>query len=139
VGRKPLLLIAAAGMGVSQVLLAVALQARSLPGSVILAVILLYIAFFAMAMGPIVWVIMSEIFPTRLRGSAMAAATVVLWAADFAVTLTFPVISDRLNESTAFWIYAAMCVIDFVFILAVLPETKGKTLEEIETRWLNRG
>ncbi len=136
VGRKPLLLIAAAGMGVSQVLLAVALQARSLPGSVILAVILLYIAFFAMAMGPIVWVIMSEIFPTRLRGSAMAAATVVLWAADFAVTLTFPVISDRLNESTAFSIYGAMCVIDFVFILLVLPETKGKTLEEIETRWL---
>jgi MFS transporter, SP family, arabinose:H+ symporter len=139
VGRKPLLLIAAAGMGVSQVLLAFALQARSLPGSAILAVILLYIAFFAMAMGPIVWVIMSEIFPTRLRGSAMAAATVILWAADFAVTLTFPVISDRLNESTAFWIYAAMCAIDFVFILAVLPETKGKTLEEIERRWLNRG
>ncbi len=136
VGRKPLLLIAAAGMGISLVLLGVAFKAQGLPPSAILAVILIYIAFFAMAMGPIVWVIMSEIFPTRLRGSAMALATVVLWIADFAVTLTFPVISDRLNESTAFWIYAVMCAIDFVFMLAVLPETKGKTLEEIEKRWL---
>jgi hypothetical protein len=80
-------------MGVSQVLLGLAFQAEALPGSVILALILLYIAFFAMAMGPIVWVIMSEIFPTRLRGSAMAVATVILWVADFVVTLTFPVIS----------------------------------------------
>jgi SP family arabinose:H+ symporter-like MFS transporter len=138
VGRKPLLLIAAAGMGVSQILLGFAFKLQGLPGSAILAVILLYIAFFAMAMGPIVWVIMSEIFPTRLRGSAMALATVVLWVSDFAVTLTFPVISDRLNESTAFWIYAAMCAIDFVFMLVVLPETKGKTLEEIEKRWLKQ-
>jgi hypothetical protein len=66
----------------------------------------------------------------------MAIATVILWVSDFAVTLSFPVIADRLNESTAFWLYAAMCAIDFVFMLAVLPETKGKTLEEIETRWL---
>jgi SP family arabinose:H+ symporter-like MFS transporter len=138
VGRKPLLLIASAGMGVSQILLGFAFKLQGLPGSAILAVILLYIAFFAMAMGPIVWVIMSEIFPTRLRGSAMALATVVLWVSDFAVTLTFPVISDRLNESTAFWIYAAMCAIDFVFMLVVLPETKGKTLEEIEKRWLKQ-
>jgi SP family arabinose:H+ symporter-like MFS transporter len=138
VGRKPLLLIAAAGMGASQVLLGVAFKVHGLAGSAILAVILLYIAFFAMAMGPIVWVVMSEIFPTRLRGSAMAIATVILWVSDFAVTLTFPVISDKLNESTAFWMYAAMCAIDFVFILAVLPETKGKTLEEIETRWLRQ-
>ncbi|OGD20343.1 MAG: hypothetical protein A2W03_16480 [Candidatus Aminicenantes bacterium RBG_16_63_16] len=139
VGRKPLLLIAAAGMGVSQVLLGFAFKVQGLPESAILALILLYIAFFAMAMGPIVWVIMSEIFPTRLRGSAMAMATVMLWAADFAVTLTFPVISDRLNQSTAFWMYAAMCAIDFVFMLTVLPETKGKTLEEIERRWLKKG
>jgi len=136
VGRRPLLLIAAAGMGLSEILLGFAFKIQGLSGTAILAVILLYIAFFAMAMGPIVWVVMSEIFPTRLRGSAMAAATVVLWLADFVVTLSFPVISDKLNESTAFWIYAVMCAIDFVFILAVLPETKGKTLEEIEARWL---
>jgi sugar porter (SP) family MFS transporter len=138
VGRKPLLLIAAGGMGISQVLLGAAFKLQGTSEALILLVILLYIAFFAMAMGPIVWVVMSEIFPTRLRGSAMAIATVILWLSDFAVTLSFPVIADRLNESTAFWLYAVMCAIDFVFMLLVLPETKGKTLEEIEQRWLKR-
>jgi sugar porter (SP) family MFS transporter len=138
VGRKPLLLIAAAGMGVSQLLLGAAFKIENLAGTAILLLILLYIAFFAMAMGPIVWVVLSEIFPTRMRGSAMAIATVALWVADFAVTLSFPVIADRLNESTAFWFYALMCAVDFVFMLFLLPETKGKTLEEIERRWLKK-
>jgi SP family arabinose:H+ symporter-like MFS transporter len=138
VGRKPLLLIAAAGMGVSQLLLGAAFRIENLAGSAILLLILLYIAFFAMAMGPIVWVVLSEIFPTRMRGSAMAIATVALWIADFAVTLSFPVIADRLNESTAFWSYALMCAVDFFFMLFLLPETKGKTLEEIEKRWLKK-
>jgi sugar porter (SP) family MFS transporter len=138
IGRKPLLAVAAAGMGVSQVLIGIAFKSEAFSGSLILLLILLYIAFFALAMGPIVWVVLSEIFPTRMRGSAMAVATVALWIADFIVTLTFPVISDKLNESTAFWIYALMCAVDFVFILAVLPETKGKTLEEIEARWLHK-
>jgi len=138
VGRKPLLLVAAAGMGVSQLLLGAAFKIENLAGTAILLLILLYIAFFAMAMGPIVWVVLSEIFPTRMRGSAMAIATVALWIADFAVTLSFPVIADRLNESTAFWFYALMCAVDFVFMLFLLPETKGKTLEEIERRWLKK-
>jgi len=138
VGRKPLLLIAAAGMGVSQLLLGAAFRIENLAGSAILLLILLYIAFFAMAMGPIVWVVLSEIFPTRMRGSAMAIATVALWIADFAVTLSFPVIADRLNETTAFWSYALMCAVDFFFMLFLLPETKGKTLEEIEKGWLKK-
>ena len=138
VGRKPLLLIAAAGMGVSQLLLGAAFRIENLAGSAILLLILLYIAFFAMAMGPIVWVVLSEIFPTRMRGSAMAIATVALWIADFAVTLSFPVIADRLNETTAFWMYALMCAVDFFFMLFLLPETKGKTLEEIERCWLKK-
>ena len=138
VGRKPLLLMAAAGMGVSQLLLGAAFRIENLAGSAILLLILLYIAFFAMAMGPIVWVVLSEFFPTRMRGSAMAIATVALWIADFAVTLSFPVIADRLNETTAFWSYALMCAVDFFFMLFLLPETKGKTLEEIEKRWLKK-
>jgi len=138
VGRKPLLLIAAAGMGLSQLLLGAAFKVEHLAGSAILLLILLYIAFFAMAMGPIVWVVLSEIFPTRMRGSAMAIATVALWVADFAVTLSFPVIADRLNETTAFWFYALMCAVDFLFMLFLLPETKGKTLEEIERHWLRK-
>ena len=136
VGRRPLLLIATAGMGGSLVLLGAAFKFSFLPASALLFIILLYIAFFASAMGPLVWVVMAEIFPIRMRGAAMGLATLILWLADFAVTLTFPVISDRFHPATAFWLYAAMCALDLVFMWFFLPETKGKTLEEIERRWL---
>ncbi|MEN6311984.1 MAG: sugar porter family MFS transporter, partial [Acidobacteriota bacterium] len=136
IGRRPLLLVATGGMGVSLVLLGAAFKFQFLPPSALLFVILLYIAFFASAMGPLVWVVMAEIFPIRMRGAAMGFATLILWFADFAVTLTFPVISDRLNVSAAFWIYAVMCALDLVFMIFYLPETKGRTLEEIERRWL---
>jgi sugar porter (SP) family MFS transporter len=136
VGRRPLLLIATAGMGGSLVLLGAAFKFSFLPASALLFVILLYIAFFASAMGPLVWVVMAEIFPIKVRGAAMGLATLVLWLADFAVTLTFPVISDRFHPATAFWLYAGMCALDLVFMAFFLPETKGKTLEEIERRWL---
>jgi sugar porter (SP) family MFS transporter len=136
VGRRPLLLIATAGMGVSLILLGAAFKFPILPASALLLIILLYIAFFASAMGPLVWVVMAEIFPIKVRGSAMGLATLILWLADFAVTLTFPVISDRFHPATAFWLYAAMCALDLVFMWFYLPETKGKTLEEIERRWL---
>ncbi|HVP90253.1 MAG TPA: sugar porter family MFS transporter [Terriglobales bacterium] len=136
VGRRPLLLVGTGGMGVSLVLLGAAFQYRFLPPSALLFVILLYIAFFSSAMGPLVWVVMAEVFPIRMRGAAMGIATLILWFADFAVTLTFPVISDRLNASAAFWIYATMCALDLVFMIFYLPETKGKTLEEIERHWL---
>jgi len=136
VGRRPLLLVATAGMGGSLVLLGAAFKFQFLPPSALLFVILLYIAFFASAMGPLVWVVMAEIFPIKVRGAAMGLATLILWAADFAVTLTFPIISDRFHPATAFWLYAAMCALDLVFMALYLPETKGKTLEDIERRWL---
>jgi sugar porter (SP) family MFS transporter len=136
VGRRPLLLVATGGMGISLVLLGAAFKSPLLPASALLFIILLYIAFFASAMGPLVWVVMAEIFPIKVRGSAMGLATLILWLADFVVTLTFPVISDRFHPATAFWIYAAMCALDLVFMWFCLPETKGRTLEEIERGWL---
>lgn len=136
VGRRPLLLVATAGMGVSLVLLGAAFRFPLLPASALLFIILLYIAFFASAMGPLVWVVMAEIFPIKVRGAAMGLATLVLWLADFAVTLTFPVISDRFHPASAFWLYAAMCAVDLVFMWFFLPETKGRSLEEIERGWL---
>jgi len=135
-GRRPLLLIASGGMGVSLVLLGSAFRSSLLPATALLFIILLYIAFFAAAMGPLVWVVMAEIFPIRMRGAAMGLATLILWLADFIVTLTFPVISDSVHPSAAFWLYAIMCVADFIFIGFFLPETKGKSLEEIERHWL---
>ena len=136
VGRRPLLLIATGGMGFSLALLGAAFKYQFLPPSALLFVILLYIAFFASAMGPLVWVVMAEIFPIRMRGAAMGLATLILWFADFVVTLTFPVISDKVNAAAAFWIYAVMCAFDLVFMIFYLPETKGKTLEDIERHWL---
>jgi MFS transporter, SP family, arabinose:H+ symporter len=136
VGRRPLLLVATGGMGVSLILLGAAFKFPVLPASALLLIILLYIAFFASAMGPLVWVVMAEIFPIKVRGAAMGLATLILWLADFAVTLTFPVISDRFHPSTAFWLYAAMCALDLVFMWRFLPETKGRTLEEIERGWM---
>ncbi len=135
-GRKPMLMAGSAGMGLSFILLGAAFKFQFFSGSLILLFTLLYIAFFAMTLGPIVWVVIAEIFPTRIRGRAMAIATVALWLADFAVSLTFPVIADKLHESFAFWLYAGMCLINLIFIWAVLPETKGKSLEEIERRWV---
>jgi len=138
VGRKPMLLAGCAGMGVSFALLGAAFKFQLFSGPLVLVFTLLFVAFFAMTQGPIVWVVIAEIFPTRIRGRAMAIATAALWIADFVVSLSFPVIADKLHESFAFWLYAAMCVIDFVFIAVMLPETKGKSLEEIERHWLKK-
>jgi sugar porter (SP) family MFS transporter len=137
-GRKPMLIAGTTGMGLSFLLLGAAFKFELFSGGLVLLFTLLYIAFFAMTMGPIVWVVIAEIFPTRIRGRGMAIATAALWLADFAVSLTFPVIADKLHESFAFWLYAAMCAVDVVFMWAVLPETKGKTLEEIERHWLKK-
>ncbi len=137
-GRKPMLIAGSAGMGASFVLLGAAFKFQLFSGGLVLLFTLLYIAFFAMTLGPIVWVVIAEIFPTRIRGRAMAIATVALWLADFAVSLTFPIIADKLHESFAFWLYAGMCLINMIFIWAVLPETKGKSLEEIERHWVKQ-
>jgi len=135
-GRKPLLLIASAGMGISFVLTAIAFEFQFFSGTWILIFILLYIGFFALAMGPVIWVVLSEIFPTRIRGRAMSIATVFLWIACFVVSLTFPVLADKFSEALNFIIYAFMCLVTFIFVWFVLPETKGKSLEEIERHWL---
>jgi MFS family permease len=83
-------------------------------------------------MGPGVWVMMSELFPTRIRGRAMSIATISLWVSCVALTLTFLSLVKAIGVSGAFWLYATMCVTTFVFVWRLTPETKGKSLEEIE-------
>lgn len=134
IGRKPLLLSGAVGMGVSLLLLARAFDARA-SGPGLLVVILAYVSFFAASLGPVVWVVMSEIFPTRIRGRAMSLATVSLWAACFLVSQTFPVLIDAAGGATAFRIYAAFCAVTALFVALAVPETRGKSLEEIERTW----
>ena len=97
-----------------------------------LALVLAAIGCYGMSLAPVVWVVISEIFPNRIRGAAMAVAVTSLWIACFILTYTFPLLNKRLGPGGTFWLYAAVCAAGFVFILVRLPETKGKTLEEIE-------
>ncbi len=136
-GRKPLLLITSAAMGASLVLLGGAFHLDLAPAW-IFAFTLCYVASFGVAMGPVVWVVLSEIFPTRTRGRAMAIATVALWAANFVITQTVPWMfePEHLGPPGTFWTYGVMCLAAFLFVLNFVPETKGKTLEEIERSWM---
>ena len=140
-GRRPLMMIGSAGMGLS--LLAMGLAAYfETTGLWILLFILGYIACFALSVGPVTWVILSEIFPTRIRGRAMAIATVCLWVANYAISQTFPMMEDnrwlldKFHHAFPFWLYGVFCVVLCVFVTRFVPETKGKTLEEIEKHWM---
>ena len=135
-GRKPLLLIGSVGMGVSLALLGGAFAMEQPGGPWVLLCVLGYVAAFAMAMGPVVWVIMAEIFPTQIRGRAMSIATVCLWTACYGVSQTFPWMLKRWGGPLTFWFYAVMCLVAILFVVFAVPETKGKTLEEIERGWL---
>ena len=134
-GRKPLLLVGSAGMGLSLALLGGAFYTEQYQGRGVLLCILAYVASFAVAMGPVVWVVLSEVFPTRIRGRAMSIATVSLWVACYTVSQTFPMMVATLKEAITFWIYAALCGVAFAFVACFVPETKGKTLEQIERSW----
>jgi sugar porter (SP) family MFS transporter len=137
-GRKPLLLLTSTAMGVSLVLLGWAFH-QQLPNTWVVVFIQLYMASFAVGMGPVVWVVLAEMFPTRTRGLAMGIATVALWLADFLITQTAPMMYAAWGPASAFWTYAVMCAVCLVFVLLFVPETKGKTLEEIERSFLKLG
>ncbi|MGQ9504362.1 MAG: sugar porter family MFS transporter [Thermogutta sp.] len=129
-GRRPLLLLTSVAMAVSLTLLGSAFY-QGLSSLWVSLFVQCYLASFAIGMGPVVWVVLAEIFPTRTRGLAMGIATVALWLADFLITQTAPMMYDSWGPAYAFWSYAVLCVVCFFFVMIFLPETKGKTLEEI--------
>jgi sugar porter (SP) family MFS transporter len=137
-GRRGLFLIASGGMAISLTVLAVSLHFTAVPPTVIFGSVLAYVAFFAVGLGPGVWVYVAEIFPTRIRGRASSLSTTALWAACLAVTLTFLSIVEVLGASGAFVLYAVVSLITFVFVWICVPETHGKSLEEIQHSWENR-
>jgi SP family sugar porter-like MFS transporter len=102
---------------------------------VMLFLVLAAIAVYAMTLAPMTWVILSEIFPNRIRGLAMAIATTSLWAGCFVLTYTFPLLKHFLGTGRTIWIYGLVCASGFVLVWLRLPETKGKTLEAIESSW----
>jgi MFS transporter, SP family, arabinose:H+ symporter len=133
-GRKPLLLagtlLQIAALGFVGLMFH---QDRS--GLPLLAGILLFVAAYAMSTGPVTWIFNSEIFPTKLRARAMSVAIICLWFADWAVTQTFPMLRESIGAAKTFWVYAACSCLCVIYILTLMPETKGRTLEEIEAGW----
>lgn len=97
-----------------------------------LLLVVLAIACYAMSLAPVVWVVLSEIFPVRIRGMAMALSTFFLWVACFLLTYTFPILNEAVGAAGTFWLYGLICLSGFLFIRTKLPETQGKTLEELE-------
>jgi MFS transporter, SP family, arabinose:H+ symporter len=134
-GRKGLLTIAVTCMGIFLILLGLTFTIPGLPPVFTVLSVIFYVAFFMFGLGPGFWVLVSEIFPTRIRGRAMSIVTVVLWSATFIVSVTFPLLVASFGEAATFWLYASMCILALIFIRKVVPETKGKTLEEIELLW----
>jgi sugar porter (SP) family MFS transporter len=144
-GRRPLMLIGAAGMGVSLVAMGVMAQAMTDPTAAshrMLACIVLYIGCFGLSVGPVTWVILSEIFPTAVRGRALGLVTFCLWLADYAVTQTFPLLDAtgswlvaRFHHAFPFYVYAVFCVVLVWVMWRFVPETKGRSLEEIAHFW----
>ena len=130
-GRRPLMILGAASLALTNGALGYCYY-RGIQGPLILLIVLLAMACYAMTLGPVTWNVISEIFPNRIRGAATAVAVTSLWAACFALTYTFPILNRKLGPAGTFWIYGAICVAGFIFILRSLPETKQKSLETIE-------
>jgi SP family arabinose:H+ symporter-like MFS transporter len=133
-GRKKLLVAGAIGMTITLAAVGGAFAA-GYAGALLVIPILAFVACFATTTGIVTWVIISEIFPTRLRGRAMSIAIVALWAACYLVSQTFPVLLDTIGAATTFFVYSAMNVITVCFVVLLVPETQGRTLETIESSW----
>ena len=152
-GRRPLMLFGAAALAVVYTVMGFCYHSH-VQGWPMLALVLAAIAAYSMSLAPVTWVVISEIFPNRIRGAAMAVAVATLWLACFILTYTFPILNHGFGDSGGavghflerfmpwlkhglgsdgtFWLYAVICVLGFVFIFFKLPETKNKTLEQIE-------
>jgi SP family xylose:H+ symportor-like MFS transporter len=138
-GRKPLMIIGSLGMAVSMIALGFTFYTDN-AGIVALVFMLTYTASFAMSWGPVCWVLLAEIFPNSIRG-AMSIAVAAQWIANWVVSLTFPMLNDNIwltdkfNHGFSYWIYGVMGILSAIFMWKMVPETKGKTLEEMEHLW----
>lgn len=138
-GRKPLMIIGSIGMAISMIALGLTFYFNKV-GILALIFMLTYTASFAMSWGPVCWVLLAEIFPNSIRG-ALSVAVAAQWIANWVVSLTFPMLNDnvwlteKFNHGFAYWIYGIMGILSAIFMWKMVPETKGKTLEEIEHLW----
>lgn len=143
-GRKPLQIIGALIMAVSMIVLGTKLFLGG-QGMLALVAMLGYIAGFAVSWGPVTWVLLSEIFPNQIRGKAMAVAVAAQWIANYLVSWSFPILNDspwlvrHFNHGFAYWIYGVMSILAALFVWKLVPETKERTLEQMEKLWLADG
>ncbi len=137
-GRRPLLLLGVGGVTVSLIVIGIYFFLGISGSSILLLYFLLFIACFAFSFGPVCWVIISEIFPTKIRGRAMSIATFSLWITNAVIGQLFPWLLENINAYGTFWFFAATSIIGFIFIYKMIPETKNKSLEEIEKFWLEK-
>jgi MFS transporter, SP family, xylose:H+ symportor len=140
IGRKPLLIIGSLGMLVSLAVVGYAAY-NHFTGLWLLVFLMLFMGSFSISWGPIVWVLLAEIFPNRVRGLALSIAVFIQWAANFAVSQTFPMLTENpglnriFNGAFPFWLFAIFCVAALVFVWKLVPETKNKALEEMDALW----
>lgn len=134
-GRRLLLLTGITGAFVSLLLIGIFFYTGLTSGYLIVALLCLFVAFFAFSIGPVKWIIVSEIFPTKIRARAMGIATLALWLTDVLINQFFPVIRDQFGISAMFFLFSALLVIHFYVVWKKMPETKGMSLEEIESLW----
>jgi len=132
IGRKILIITGSAGMTLMLLGLSALYFSDNASGIAVLILILGYIAFFAASLGPALWVVAAELFPNRLRNKGMSVAIVALWIACTIVTIVFPVMLEKLSGGVTFLIFAFICLGSLIFTLKYVPETKGKSLEQIE-------
>lgn len=137
VGRKKLLTYGSILLCLDALVLACCFYAGA-ASYLTLICVLAFIAIYAATLGPVTWVLLSEIFPNRIRGNAMALATLSLWIANFFTTASFPILKENFGLHITFAIHAGICFIYFLFVRTRIPETKGKSLEDIETLLVKR-
>ena len=132
-GRKPLLMVGSVGMAIGMIAIGL-LAFMKIIGISTLVFIIIYTASFMMSWGPITWVLISELFPNKIRGKAVAVAVAAQWAANYFISSTYPAMME-LSSGGTYWFYGAMSILSFFFVWKMIPETKGKTLEEMEHLW----
>ncbi|NOW95136.1 sugar porter family MFS transporter [Mucilaginibacter sp. SG564] len=130
-GRRPLMLVGSLGLSILYIVLAVALQ-NHFPAGLVSIFVLLAISTYAISLAPVTWVLISEIFPNKIRGVASSVAIVSLWGAYFILVFTFPILAKKLGTYGPFYLYAGICFLGFLFVKSRVKETKGQTLEELE-------
>jgi SP family galactose:H+ symporter-like MFS transporter len=138
IGRRPLLLTSLAGMAVSLFVLGLAFSLPQLSGSlgwIAITSLMVYVGSYAVGLGPVFWLILSEIYPLSIRGRAMSVGTIANWGANLLVALSFLTLTQFLGKPATFWLYAVVTIGAWLFAFFLVPETKGQSLEQIEAHW----